>query len=253
MGSCANRLPSIDLNTMRQGLVLSIEVRNSLVSPISYTEIVDTINSINDAKAPSIDGLNAMFFKHTWPNIKEDIYIVVLDFCRTGKMCKQINIATLTLVPKVTHPTMASDFRLIACCTFLYKIIAQIITTRLQRIIGEIADCDQSGFIPQRHISDNILLATEFIKGYTRKHNSPRCMVKVDFKKAYDSIEWPFLKAVLTGLGFPGAFINWILACVTTVSYTILINGLLGTPIQAKKGLRQGDPLSPFLFAIGIE
>ncbi|XP_021741986.1 uncharacterized protein LOC110708209 [Chenopodium quinoa] len=72
-------------------------------------------------------------------------------------------------------------------------------------------------------------------------------MIKVDLKKAYDSVEWGFLESVLSELGFPSLFIKWILGCITSVSFSILINGAPSKPFKAKKGLRQGDPLSPFL------
>ncbi|XP_048503093.1 secreted RxLR effector protein 78-like [Beta vulgaris subsp. vulgaris] len=120
-------------------------------------------------------------------------------------------------------------------------------------MINEVIDLAQAGCMPGRNISDNILLATELIKGYNTKHISPRCMMKVDLKKAYDSIEWPFLQMMMNKLGFPSRFINWVMACVSSVSFSILINGAPCKPFKAKKGLRQGDPMSPFLFAIGME
>ncbi|XP_056686005.1 uncharacterized protein [Spinacia oleracea] len=101
-----------------------------------------------------------------------------------------------------------------------------------------------------RGISDNILLAIELIKGYNRKNLSPWCMIKVDLKKAYDSIEWSFLRSMLFAFGFPPLFISWIMECVSTVSYSILINGSSCPPFSAKRSLIQGDPLSPFLFAL---
>lgn len=94
------------------------------------------------------------------------------------------------------------------------------------------------------------MLATELIKGYNRTHISPRCMIQVDLKKAYDSIEWSYLKDVMKELGFPETFVQWVFACVSTVSYSILINGQPCSPFNAKKGLRQA---APFLFAIGME
>ena len=102
-------------------------------------------------------------------------------------------------------------------------------------------------------ISDNIILATELAKGYNRAHLSPRCMLKVDLRKAYDSVEWPFLHMMLNELGFPCVFVDWIMECVKTFSYSILINGKPSPSFCAQKGLRQGDPLSPFLFAIAME
>ena len=85
------------------------------------------------------------------------------------------------MIPKVPNPTYASDFRPIACCTIVYKIIPKILTHRMQGVIGEVINTSQAGFIPKN-----------LIKGYTRKHVSPRCTIKIDLKKAYDSIEWPF-------------------------------------------------------------
>lgn len=99
---------------------------------------------------------------------------------------------------------------------------------------------------------DNVLLASELIKGYNRAYNSPRCMVKVDIRKAYDSLKWSFLQKVMEELGFPNQYIQWVMVCVRTLSFSILVNGYPTPPFAAAKGLRQGS-LQPYLFAIGME
>lgn len=122
----------------------------------------------------------------------------------------------------------------LTCIDLVYKIIAKILTPRLKAVVADVVSEEQTSFIPGRQITDNIILATELIKGYTRKSISPRCMIKVDLRKAYDSLEWPFLHAKLHYLGFPLKFVDWIMACVTSVSYSILINGKPTPPFPAK-------------------
>ena len=112
-------------------------------------------------------------------------------------------------------------------------------------MISEIIDIAQVSFMPGRNIYDNILLATELIKGYTTKHISPRCMMKVDLKKACDSIEWPFLNMMLSELGFPTKFIGWVMACVTSTEKAICVGCeapiCIGLRYNAK-GLDANDP-----------
>lgn len=91
------------------------------------------------------------------------------------------------------------------------------------------------------------------MKGYNRKNVSPRCTIKVDIRKAYDSVEWPFLKMVLLEYGLATKLVKLIMTCVTTVNYSLILNGGLIFSFQAKKGLRQGDTLSPYLFVLVME
>ena len=117
------------------------------------------------------------------------------------------------------------EYRPIACCTVLYKIISKLITQRLHEVIHTVISDSQAGFIPGRKIADNIILAHELVKAYSRKNVSPRSMLKIDLQKAYDSVEWTFLEQVMVGLGFPDLFTQWVMQYVKTVNYTIVVNG----------------------------
>ena len=117
------------------------------------------------------------------------------------------------------------EYRLIACCTVVYKIISKVLNNRMHGVIQSVLCDSQAPFIPGRKISDNIVLAHELVKAYTRKHISPRCMLKIDLQKAYDSMEWTFLEQIMYGLGFPERFVQWVMNCVKTVNYSIVVNG----------------------------
>ena len=145
------------------------------------------------------------------------------------------------------------DYRPIACCNVIYKIIAKILASRLEPLLGSIIDHAQAAFIKGRNLGENVQLAQELLRKYARKRSSPRCLIKVDLRKAYDSISWAFLQQVIEGLGFPPLFIAWVLECVSTAAYSLVINGSMCGFFKGKRGLRQGDPMSPFLFVLCLE
>lgn len=121
--------------------------------------------------------------------VGDRIIDTVMEFFSSDNLYQPINCTTVTLVPKVTNPSRITVFRPISCCTLLYKIISNLITNRLQGIMDDLVDRNQSAFVPGRLINDNIILSHELVNGYDRKGLSPKCMLKVDMKKAYDSIE----------------------------------------------------------------
>ncbi|XP_060170311.1 uncharacterized protein LOC132601223 [Lycium barbarum] len=128
-----------------------------------------------------------------------------------------------------------------------------VTSERLKLVVYYLVGPSQSAFIEGRNILDNVIIAHELIKGYSWKSVSPRCMIKIDINKAYDSIEWPFLRMVLTEFGMPHKLVCLIMECFTTVSDSLLRNGSLTPRFPAKKGLRQGDPMSPCLSVLAME
>ena len=132
-----------------------------------------------------------------------DIIKGIQSFFKSEHLLKELNTTTIFLVPKVQNPTSMDDFRPISCCNTIYKCISKLIANRIKNVLPSLADKAQTGFIKGRSITDNILLAQELLRNYHRKELSPRCAIKVDFRKAFDTIRWDFLLDLLDGFKFP--------------------------------------------------
>jgi hypothetical protein len=226
---------------------------NLLIKAIMAEEIRDTMFSMKSNKAPAPDGYTADFFKASWSMVGADVVEAIQDFFVSGKLLKEVNATILTLVPKKTNAETMGDFRPIACCNVIYKCITKILSNRMLPVLDSVVGRNQSAFIPGRSISENILLAQELVKNYHRKEGQPRCTMKVDLMKAYDSVDWDFILHCLSCFGFPSKFIKWIEVCITSPRFSISLNGSLVGFFRGAKGLRQGDPLSPYLFVIAME
>nr|XP_016513599.1 PREDICTED: uncharacterized protein LOC107830521 [Nicotiana tabacum] len=185
--------------------------------------------------------------------VKKDIFAAVKSFFTTCSLPGMINTIAITLVPKFSAPSTVKDYRPIAYCTILYKIISEVITRRIKTVLDGLVGHSQSTFIEGRCIIDNILLNHELFKGYSRKGISPRCVLKVDLRKAYDTSECGFLRRMLVDIGFPFKFVQWIMAGVATMSYSLVLNGGMIKPFKGRRGIRQRDPMSSYLFVIAME
>ncbi|XP_021994704.1 uncharacterized protein LOC110891319 [Helianthus annuus] len=224
-----------------------------MIRPVTVEEVKKAMFSIGNDKAPGPDGFTAAFFKVAWPIVGNDVSLAVVDFFNTGKLLGQLNHTLIALVPKKLSPLTVTDYRPIACCNVLFKCVSKIIVDRIKDVLHQVVSINQSAFVPGRKITDNILLTQELMHNYHRNSGPPRCAFKVDIQKAYDTVDWCFLKNVLLGFGFKSRMVEWIMMCVSTTTFSLCVNGNVYGYFKGKRGLRQGDPLSPYLFTLVME
>ena len=142
-----------------------------------------------------------------------------------GFLPKGINSTILALIPKKTEATCMKDYLPISCCNVLYKVVSKIIANRLKVVLPSMITESQSAFIKGRLSMENVLLATELVKDYHKPDISPRCTMKIDISKAFDSVQWDFVLKSLKVMGFPETFIHWIRLCITTPSFSVQVKG----------------------------
>ncbi|XP_026458833.1 uncharacterized protein LOC113359390 [Papaver somniferum] len=224
-----------------------------LIKHVSREEVIIALHSIGSNKDPGPDGFSSHFFKACWTTLGDELVAAIQNFFNKSKLLKEVNSTFITLIAKKKNPSFVTDYRPISCCNVIYKCITKIISLRMKKILGGLISQNQSTFISGRSIQDNIMVAHELVRNYHRSKGSPRCALKIDLTKAYDTVRWETIFYMLQQLGFPDMFINWIQRCITSAKFSIIINGSPYGFFGAKRGLRQGCPISPYLFVLAME
>jgi len=223
-----------------------------LTKLFSMDEVKEVVRDCDSFKILGPDGVNFGFIKEFWLDLKDDLMRIVSEFHHNGKLAKGINTTFIVLIPKVDNPLRLNDFRLISFVGSLYKIIAKMLANRLRLVISSVVFKTQSAFIKNQQILDGILIANEVVDE-ARKLKKELMLFKVDFEKAYNSIDWGYLDSVMESMSFPVLWRKWIRECVGTAKASVLVNGSPTDEFHLHRGLRQGDPLSSFLFLIAAE
>ncbi|KAF7140294.1 hypothetical protein RHSIM_Rhsim06G0103400 [Rhododendron simsii] len=228
------------------------EMNRILTKQVNNEEIRVAVFQMGALKAPGPNGYPGLFFQKFWNEVGGDTCLAVKSFFQGGFLLKKLNHTNIVLIPKVPHPESLSQFRPISLCNFSVKIISKVLANRLKKFLNGIITPYQSAFVPGRQIQDNILVAHEAFHFLKRKRRGKESFaaIKLDLSKGYDRVQWDFLEVVMRKIGLCDMFIHWVMQIVSTVFYTVTANGKNRFSFLPSRGLRQGDPLSPYLFLI---
>lgn len=198
---------------------------------------------------PGPDVFNATFYKATWSWIGDYIYSLVRSFYTNKWLPDSFKKTNIVLIPKKFVCLTPLDYRPISLCNVIYKIIAKSLALKMQPYLRDCIMDSQYAFVKGRRISENIILGHEIIHSFRQKRWTTNAfMLKLDLAKAFDRLEWSFIKYALKRIGFCEYFIDLIVACIEWPIFSVIINGQSFGNFKGSTGIRQGCPLSLYLF-----
>lgn len=227
---------------------------SALGAPVTFQEVYNTVRSMGAFKAPVPDGFQAVFYQSQWEVVGETLWKMVQMMFLNHQQIGEINETLITLIPKVDNVVKMKQLRPISLCNVSYKVITKLLAHRLRPLMGKLVSLCQCSFIPNRQSRDNIVIAQEVFHSMCNKKGSKGWMaIKIDLEKAYDRLSWKFVQDTLIDIGCPENFSDIVWQCLSSPTMRLLWIGEALEEFKPMKGVRQGDPISPYLFILCIE
>ena len=233
---------------------ISSDDREKLERPFSPCEVLAALKDMQPYKAPGPDGFQPVFYQKFWAVVQPNVTQLVKDVLMGHDFPDGLNNAFLVLIPKSEVPSRPNQFRSIGLCNIVYKLVTKVIVNRLKPILPQLISPTQCSFVPRRQITDNVIIVQEMLHSMRAKQGKRGyMMVKIDFEKAYDRLRWKFIRESLMKLRLPQIMVEVVMQCIESARLSILWNGEPMEAFRPTRGIRQGDPLSPYIYVICME
>ena len=220
---------------------------------LTKMECLQALKTMEPNKTPGSDGLPAEFYKMFWAEVSDYLVNSLNHAYGSGQLSVTQRRGIIKLIPKKdAEPSLIKNWRPITLLNCDCKIGAKAIANRLKTFLPKLINSDQTGFLKGRFIGENIRLIDGIIH-FAAAKNIPGLLLVLDFEKAFDTVEWPFLQKTFQHFNFGPSIINWIKLCYSNIESCVLNNGWSTDFFKLERGVRQGCPFSPYLFILGVE
>ena len=219
---------------------ISTAMNESLLHAFTAEEVSKALKQMHPKKAPGPDGMPPLFYQHFWPLMSNCVIKIVLDFLNHGLLLPNFNDTHIVLIPKVKNPTKITQYRPISLSNVVSRLASNVLANRLKWLFPQIISENHSTFMSNRLITDNVLVAFETMHHISQKRSDKvgEMALKLDMSKAYDRVEWGCLEGIMRKMGFAEEWVTIMMRCVSTVKYSVKINGKPRGCITPTRGLR---------------